>query len=317
MKRVYIRACAILVATVAGSAIYAPPSWAGESVDNILGAVVAADRTVAEDLGKRFPQETISLRSGLPRMANYFGPGSTISIPTGGQQQTRTTTTTTGAEVVSNPSEEDSVETVVVPRDGGTSIQYFTIIDKSSDPSEFSFVFEGFDLDVGVDGLVATANNGDEWRLAPAWAKDANGRAVPSRFELRGETLVQVVDHTKADYAYPIVADPFLGRHLFKNLSQDTWKGDRVYNGDLTAFGWVIYTGAGYVPGLPAGQYVINNHGWAEWVARWPAITNKPTLRQQFSCHALGALAAGTWNLERARKNQPSWHSWFSKRCNW
>jgi hypothetical protein len=38
------------------------------------------------------------------------------------------------------------------------------------------------------------------------WARDANGQRVATRLEIRGQTLVQHVDHRGA--AYPVVADP-------------------------------------------------------------------------------------------------------------
>ncbi|SDS04654.1 hypothetical protein SAMN04488539_0899 [Corynebacterium timonense] len=40
------------------------------------------------------------------------------------------------------------------------------------------------------------------------WAVDAAGRHVPTHFEIRQGNLIQVVDHTSANYQYPIVADP-------------------------------------------------------------------------------------------------------------
>lgn len=40
-----------------------------------------------------------------------------------------------------------------------------------------------------------------------AWAKDANGRPVPTRYRIEGSTLVQVVDFTPGT-AFPVVADP-------------------------------------------------------------------------------------------------------------
>jgi hypothetical protein len=46
-------------------------------------------------------------------------------------------------------------------------------------------------------------------RVAPAWALDADGDPVPTRYELRGNNLVQTVDHTGADFSYPITADPW------------------------------------------------------------------------------------------------------------
>jgi hypothetical protein len=44
--------------------------------------------------------------------------------------------------------------------------------------------------------------------IAPAWAVDADGKAVPTRYSLEGDTLVQHVDLT-ATTAFPVVADPF------------------------------------------------------------------------------------------------------------
>ena len=39
------------------------------------------------------------------------------------------------------------------------------------------------------------------------WAADAAGVSVPTRYEVRGDTVVQVVDFTQA-HAFPVVADP-------------------------------------------------------------------------------------------------------------
>jgi hypothetical protein len=50
----------------------------------------------------------------------------------------------------------------------------------------------------GIDHPVST--------VAPAWATDAEGRPVPTHFEVRGSALVQVVNHRGA--SYPVVADP-------------------------------------------------------------------------------------------------------------
>lgn len=42
--------------------------------------------------------------------------------------------------------------------------------------------------------------------IEPPWAIDANGTAVATRFEVRGDTLIQIIDHKGA--VYPVVADP-------------------------------------------------------------------------------------------------------------
>jgi hypothetical protein len=42
--------------------------------------------------------------------------------------------------------------------------------------------------------------------VAPAWALDANGQPVSTRYRIDGTTLVQVIDHAGA--VYPVVGDP-------------------------------------------------------------------------------------------------------------
>lgn len=44
-----------------------------------------------------------------------------------------------------------------------------------------------------------------------AWANDANGNDVPTRYDIRNGNLVQTVDHHTAGVAYPVVADPQFG----------------------------------------------------------------------------------------------------------
>lgn len=43
--------------------------------------------------------------------------------------------------------------------------------------------------------------------IDPAWAKDANGNAVPTHYEIRGDELVQIVDFNE-NSAFPVIADP-------------------------------------------------------------------------------------------------------------
>jgi len=93
--------------------------------------------------------------------------------------------------------------------DGG--LQVLVVIDGADAPSEYRF-----DMSVPAGAtLVATADGGAEVvgadgqamaGVAPAWALDASGQPVPTRYRIEGTTLVQVIDHRGA--AYPIVGDP-------------------------------------------------------------------------------------------------------------
>ncbi|WP_144413511.1 hypothetical protein [Corynebacterium epidermidicanis] len=63
--------------------------------------------------------------------------------------------------------------------------------------------------------------------IAPAWAKVAQENQVCNEFEIRDNSLVQRVTPQSKD-GYPIVAGPFLGKHLFKDFWQGEWNGDAV-----------------------------------------------------------------------------------------
>lgn len=98
----------------------------------------------------------------------------------------------------------------------------------------------------------------------------------------------------------------------------------RYENSRLSTWGWAVYSGAGAgVGGLAAGQAILNTNGWNEALAKGGKVKtqllSKKSMRQQFSCHALGAIAAGTWELETFRVNRTSHWSYGSgiHRCNW
>jgi hypothetical protein len=59
-------------------------------------------------------------------------------------------------------------------------------------------------------GIVALGNQGEEIGvvLAP-WASDALGRKVPTRYQVNGNILTQIVEHRDAGFEYGVTADPF------------------------------------------------------------------------------------------------------------
>lgn len=90
-------------------------------------------------------------------------------------------------------------------------LQALIAIDGPQAPKEFAFPVTvpdgGFLDDVGDGSIdVVDANGVTVAFVAPAWATDADGNAVPTRLEIRGTTLIQHVDHQGA--TYPVVADP-------------------------------------------------------------------------------------------------------------
>ena len=67
----------------------------------------------------------------------------------------------------------------------------------------------GTTVNLAADGGVNFTGPVNEMSyLPPAWAKDATGKSIPSHYEVRGQQLVQVVQHAGA--TYPVVADPII-----------------------------------------------------------------------------------------------------------
>lgn len=95
---------------------------------------------------------------------------------------------------------------------GDGSVQVNTVIDSKNAPTRYGYPVElpdGATLSALEDGriLMSDAEGGDLGLVEAPWAKDASGRDVPTRYEIEGRTVTQVVEHS-AEYQYPIVADP-------------------------------------------------------------------------------------------------------------
>ena len=217
----------------------------------------------------------------------------------------------------------------VIKNDG--SLQLTSIVQTENAPTRF-------DYQIKLDGPTKIVKYGDGLLLfngekfagavAPAWAKDADGRSVPTHFEVNASTITQVVDHQSASFSYPIVADPWLGVNLFSTIYIAPWTagGLPVVNLNLSPWGWLVYSGVAQ-GGMPlsfgVGQAILDTAGWDEAWGKGGAIRtalDKPSQRQQFSCHALGAIAAGEWNLEKFRLNRLNgdWAVGVAvHHCNW
>jgi len=106
-----------------------------------------------------------------------------------------------------------SVTNTVVPT--ATGAQLLTTLSSAEAPTTYAYDIasaDGSTVAVADDGsALVIASSGDVLLHAAApWAVDAAGTNVPTHYEVDGSKLVQVIDHTAGDYAYPIVADPRL-----------------------------------------------------------------------------------------------------------
>lgn len=159
--------------------------------------------------------------------------------------------------------------------------------------------------------------------IAPPWAMDAAGKPLETWYEASTTALKQYV-RVSPDTEFPIKADPWMGENLFKSITVDSYRNQPRVNLNLSGMGWAVYTGNPLVlSGLVGGQIILNNAGWREAV-NWSskvrkALEGKATMKQQFECHAAGALFAGEWNLERFRPTRTvTWVRGVGvHHCNW
>lgn len=114
--------------------------------------------------------------------------------------------------VAHEDTEEDAVIVTQPQPDGQARILAILRSELSPERYAYDFAANGSHVQLTLDAfggvsVVDSAGNKVLFVLPP-WATDAEGRDVPTRYEVNGTSLVQVVDHLGAGFTYPIVADP-------------------------------------------------------------------------------------------------------------
>jgi hypothetical protein len=114
--------------------------------------------------------------------------------------------------------EDASTETdIAVQPTSDAGVRIMTVLSGPDAPTRFAYPMslpEGTTLRATADGgaEVVTVDGLAAATIAPAWAKDANGDALPTYYEIEDSTLTQVVQHDERT-AYPVVADPTVTRN--------------------------------------------------------------------------------------------------------
>ena len=188
----------------------------------------------------------------------------------------------------------------VVKADGSIAI---TSIIKSVDAANiFEYRFElpkgvRLVLDVSTGAVDAVDGKGN-WvaGVATPWARDARGADVPTRFEVKGNSLTQVVDTRSHSFAYPIVADPWFGMSLIQKAtwSKSLWAWSPTLMVFPTTFGRydasTLAVSAAWVETLDKGL----QSGYPN--------PNSASMKVQFDCHFIFVRVRqrekASWNLD-------------------
>lgn len=182
----------------------------------------------------------------------------------------------------------DGSTTVPLVREDGV-VQITTIIETASAPAVFEYpiaVADGGQLVDAGDGFFAVLDEAGQpaAMIDPAWAKDANGRDVPTWYEQQGNTLVQVVEH-RSDFAYPVVADPAVRGNLITDVKL-SWSRYGTTVGVTPRSGWAI---------TPFSNW------WAEYKLWVSAQYEGNKFYNQLRCHVDIAPFKSPWNLDAWR----------------
>lgn len=128
--------------------------------------------------------------------------------------------------VVSYRNNNGSSTVPILHKDG--TVQINTVIDSAHAPHRYDYPVStpvGQWLQLGADGsaFIGDGSGNASAVVAAPWAKDATGKPVPTRYEVTGSTLTQVIDFT-AGTAFPVVADPSIsfGALIVVTMSQAT-----------------------------------------------------------------------------------------------
>jgi hypothetical protein len=188
----------------------------------------------------------------------------------------------------------------VIKTDG--SIAITSIINSVDAANRFEYRFglpKGVRLVLDAStGAVDVVDGEGAWvaGIATPWARDARGADVPTRFEVRGNSLTQVVDTRSNTFAYPIVADPWFGMSL---IQKTTWSKS-LWAWSPTLMVYPTEYGRYYASTLAVSA------GWVETIDKglqsgFPN-PNSPTMKVQFDCHFIFVRYRDrdkqSWNLD-------------------
>lgn len=183
-------------------------------------------------------------------------------------------------------------------------MQITTIIHSPDAPAEYDYPIDlpaGASMTQTAEGFVVIEDSAGDFigGVAPAWATDANGTAVPTRYEIRENSLVQIVEHND-NFSYPIAADPWLGRNLIASAWVTIPKTGRyVVNVKPTSWGRV-YSGFS-THTAHVNELKLKLHSFHAW----RVDANKGTIREQFICHVFGNMfEPGDYNMESWRPSK-------------
>lgn len=216
----------------------------------------------------------------------------------------------------------DGTEVVTAVKADST-VQIATILKDDTAPSRFDYAIdlpEGARLELTNGQPFIWASDGSMiGAFFPAWAVDSAGVEIPTRYEVDGNVLTQVVEHqTMRNATYPVVADPAYSRGMIQEVKWERWA-----NG-----GWEIRLTVTFLARItqPVNPAIVYTEGLRDLREHHPRGMEKRTMAQQWDCHVVGLPGTINIDLESYRSSWDGWRAGIlpavlqgnpARACNW
>ena len=127
-----------------------------------------------------------------------------------------------------------------------------------------------------------------------AWAKDGSGKDIETYYEIKGQTIVQVVKHKVKGTVYPVSADPYVGNVYFEKWGWNNWGSKIFFNRTQT---YQVKRGLSYM-----NEFSIPTSGFTTYASDIYDRGNCLGLYQWFS-----AVWGFEWNTKYCKEGARLW----------
>ncbi|MDO5681732.1 MAG: hypothetical protein Q4G46_02730 [Propionibacteriaceae bacterium] len=194
------------------------------------------------------------------------------------------------------------------------SVRMHTIIPDADSPRQYVYpltIPNGSKIGLLESGDVIISGSGGEFiaGISKPWAVDADGVNLPTKFRIEGNKVIQEIDFSR-DTKFPVVADPWLGRALYKRVYVSTSSRGYVVNATPSAWGLAWNGRVTY----DAHRDEVRNKTPRD---RYGRSRYTSTIFEQHMCHLIGfPLSLPEYNLESWRPTVPAAISLARHQCN-
>ncbi|QWL30909.1 hypothetical protein [Rathayibacter toxicus] len=180
-------------------ALHAVSAKATDSTTNVLNgvAMVTMDVEGSTAIDSTVNGVNVSVPVDPAKPLSLHAPGKAISV-TLPFANSASKARVVAHGVVSYNKGNGTTTVPVVKEDG--SVQVTTVISGDTAPTRYDYtlgLIGGDRIEQLENGSIAVYDraNGLAAGIAPAWAKDANGTELPTRYEVNGDVVTQVIEH--------------------------------------------------------------------------------------------------------------------------